>query len=212
MLEMIGAQPTPRQPVVGLFNEEQLLLEREVASEFVAAVGDVARQPGFRVAFVRVDLDDPDLVRLVIPVLQAGKKAADRRVLREQAVPIDTAADLDGAEQLGNGGRGKQGLDRDLLFRFRMVGMKRREFSRPDLDSPHHQARRIRLERFSHLREVDMPLDDAGEVILAGGRHLVWTDFRQCKVAGAALQQDQEGIRKGVHGLPGGNFLPERFQ
>ena len=80
MFEMISGQPAFVEPFIGLVNKEKFLIEREIAGQFIAPVGDVAAQLWFDVASFRIDLDDPDFIRLGCGTLLAGDKAADWRV------------------------------------------------------------------------------------------------------------------------------------
>src|SRR5919202_3220711 len=75
----------------------------------VAPVGDLDGRAWLRVDVRGVDLDDPDLVGPSVNELANG------RILREQAVPIGSAVDVDRAEQRRDRRRGQDRLHRNLL-------------------------------------------------------------------------------------------------
>src|SRR5829696_2452232 len=86
------------QQLVDLFDGMKLLVEGEVAGELVSPVRYLEDRPRLGLELLGVYLDNPDLVWPLIGQLP------DRRVLREEAVPVDPA--VAGANRTEEGGDG----------------------------------------------------------------------------------------------------------
>jgi hypothetical protein len=72
---LLGESIPDIQKLVDLLDERQLLVEREVAGELVAPIGDVEHRRRLERARRRVHLDHPELVE------GAVEKIAHRRIL-----------------------------------------------------------------------------------------------------------------------------------
>lgn len=172
--------------LVDLLHEVELLVERQVPGQRVAAVEDVDDRGGLvaraRLARrgddpARVDLQHPDLVGLRFEQL------LDRRVLGEEAVPVEVGADPDGREHGRDGGGGEHRLDRDARDGVGVeakpavvaeVAAEDPELARHDLDRTHaqHRARR-RQEPLVERGERDVRLEGRPEPALPVGRQRV---------------------------------------
>ena len=85
-------------------DEVDLLVERKIAGQFVAAILDVLGCSWFSVSRLWIDLDDPDFVRFFIASQGGREEVMDGWVLRELSVPEKVAADLHGLKDRGQGG------------------------------------------------------------------------------------------------------------
>ena len=118
-----------------------------------------------------VDLDDPDLVRL------GGQQVADRRVLREQPVPVDAAGLVDRAEQGGDRGGRQHRVRGDLA----VPAVEGLELAGHHIDGAEQQLRRLGIDRDGgEGGEVDGLRQQSAQVVKRqfGGRDVVRAELR----------------------------------
>ena len=188
----VGGQPPLGQQLVDLLDEPELLVERQVAGQLVAAVGDLGHRRRLAVPAPGVDLDHPELVRPGVDQLP------DRRVLGEEAVPVGAVPDPDGAEQGGDGRRGQHHLGGDGLA----PAVEGPELAREHVDGPDQQHRPGAVGLGGEAAEVDPPLQHAPELGQGGHRPGV--------VVGADGREHDQVLQRGRPDHPGVDQLLQR--
>jgi hypothetical protein len=192
LVAAVVGQPALGEQLVDLLDEAELLVQRQVAGELVAPVGDLDHGPRLAVPAPRVDLDHPELVRAGVDQLP------DRRVLGEQAVPVGAVPDPHGPEQGGDGRRGQHHVGGDLVA----PAVERPELAREDVDGPEQQHRPGPVGLGGEAAEVDPPLQHAAELLQRG--------HRPVGVVGADRRQHDQVLQPGRPHHPGVDQLLQR--
>ena len=117
----------------------------------LAPVGDAVDRLRDAIAPFRIDLDDPDLVG--IGRLPVRHEVLDRRILREQAVPVVVPIDLDGPEDVRNRGRSQDRLRREVVL------AEEFELAREHVDGADQQRRFAPVQQVGDRCEVDVTLE-----------------------------------------------------
>ncbi len=122
-------------PVQGL-DRVDLLLQRDIPRQFVPPVEDLLDAGRLFGTLLRIDLDDPDLVRF-FRARHVSDKLPNRRILREQTIPVEAVVDIDRLKQVGECRGSENRLGTDRLFA-RIEGF---ELSAADLHRTDQQPR-----------------------------------------------------------------------
>src|SRR3712207_9515169 len=110
LLVVITGEEAVGEQLVDLLDVVQFLVERQVPGQLVAPIGDGEHAARLAGPGRRIDLDDPQLVRLCIEQL------ADGWVLREQTVPEAATGGGDGADRGAERPRGEAHGGGDSAF------------------------------------------------------------------------------------------------
>src|SRR5215208_4769721 len=169
---VLGARKGPLgNPLVDLLYEVCFLIQRKVAGELITPIHYVWHRLGLGSPVLWVYLYHPYLVRLGVGKLAYG------RVLREQAVPIQSPVCVHGLDQGWECGRSKDHLDVDPVS----VAAASLEFATNDVSGANEEHRARRFYQPLDPPEVDMPFQHALQLIAGprGSRRKVRTDRRR---------------------------------